>query len=71
MTAVMSFAEWRTRNPEPSLQALVERCGGYDRIPHAAWAAFDRERKAWLAELRSRHLEEFRATKRVSPFRWS
>ena len=57
MTA-MSFTEWRERNPEPSLQELVERHGGYDKITPEAWADFDCRRKAWLDELRYRHFEE-------------
>jgi hypothetical protein len=28
-----TFAEWLADHPEPSLQELVERYGGYSRVP--------------------------------------
>jgi hypothetical protein len=37
-----TFAEWLAAHPEPSLQELVERYGGYSRVPPEAWAEFDR-----------------------------
>jgi hypothetical protein len=37
-----SFEEWLKDHPEPSLAELVERYGGYSRIPPDAWADVDR-----------------------------
>ena len=52
-----TFAEWLTDNPEPSLQALVERWGGYSRVPPEAWTAFDRSMQRWRTAYKQRHEE--------------
>ena len=48
------FAAWLRRNPPPDLQVLVERFGGYDKIPSEAWAEFDRAMAAWHERRRTR-----------------
>ena len=50
-----TFAEWLADHPEPSLQQLVERYGGYSRVPAKAWADFDRRMEAWRDAYRRRH----------------
>ena len=37
-----------------SLQDLVERYGGYSRVPPEAWAAFDRRMQRWREEYKQR-----------------
>lgn len=32
----------------PSLQTLVEHCGGYDKITPEAWAWYEREKRLYL-----------------------
>jgi len=41
------FAEWLETNPEPSLQALVERFGSYNKITKEGWDQFDRQMEDW------------------------
>jgi hypothetical protein len=53
-----TFAEWLAENPEPSLTELVERFGGYARIPTAAWIDFDRRMERWQYAYQRRHREE-------------
>ncbi len=48
------FAQWLKANPAPDLQALVERFGGYARVPPEAWAEFDRAKERWEAERKAR-----------------
>jgi hypothetical protein len=50
-TDVMSpdFAEWLKRNAEPDLHDLVQRYGGYRRVPADAWAQFDLDIADWQA----------------------
>jgi hypothetical protein len=50
-----SFEEWLKDHPEPSLAELVERYGGYSRIPPEAWADFDRRMAEWKEAYRRRH----------------
>jgi hypothetical protein len=42
-----AFAEWLRRNPEPDLQELVERYGGFSKVPVEAWQEFDRRIFNW------------------------
>jgi hypothetical protein len=49
-----TFAEWLADHPEPSLQELVERYGGYSRVPPEAWAEFDRRMERWREEYKQR-----------------
>jgi hypothetical protein len=37
----------RNANPAPDLHALVERHGGYERIPPEAWAQHDQAMAEW------------------------
>jgi hypothetical protein len=32
---------------QPDLQALVHRCGGYDKIDAATWVAWDQANRQW------------------------
>jgi hypothetical protein len=50
-----TFAEWLADHPQPSQQELVERYGGYSRVPPEAWAAFDRRMQHWREEYKQRH----------------
>jgi hypothetical protein len=43
------FTEWLTRNPQPGQQDLVQRYGGYHRVPADAWAQFDLDIADWQA----------------------
>jgi hypothetical protein len=41
---------WQRRwqqDPAPDLHELIEKHGGYDRIPPEAWAQWDRLSEAW------------------------
>jgi hypothetical protein len=51
------FAEWLKQNPEPNLQELVERYGGFSRVPVEAWQKFDKRMDDWKRRYRQRHLE--------------
>jgi hypothetical protein len=53
-----TFAEWLAENPEPSLQELVERHGGYSRIRVEAWADFDRRMERWREAYKQQHKDE-------------
>jgi hypothetical protein len=53
-----TFAEWLEANPEPSLDELVERHGGYSRIPTSAWIDFDRRMERWREAYKQRHVDE-------------
>jgi len=46
------FADWLKRNPAPDLQELVQRYGGFSRVPVEAWAQFDRAKQQWEARRR-------------------
>ena len=50
-----TFADWLHDHPEPSLAELVERFGGYSRVPVEAWAEFDRRMTRWREAYRWRH----------------
>jgi hypothetical protein len=50
-----SFSDWLADNPEPSLAALVERHGGFSKVPAEAWLRFDRDMKRWQEAYRKRH----------------
>jgi hypothetical protein len=50
-----TFADWLRDHPEPSLAELVERFGGYSRVPVEAWAEFDRRMARWREAYRWRH----------------
>jgi hypothetical protein len=54
----MTFAEWLELNSVPTLAELIERHGGYAKIPANAWEVFDREMAWWHHRYRSRHLDE-------------
>ena len=43
------FTEWLTRNPHPALHDLVQRYGGYHRVPADAWTQFDLDIVDWQA----------------------
>jgi hypothetical protein len=49
-----SFEEFRKRDPPPDLQQLVERYGGYSRVPPEAWAKIDAAMAAWERRRRVR-----------------
>jgi hypothetical protein len=53
-----SFSEWLAANPEPDLQALVERWGGFSRVPVEQWLDFDRRMARWREAYRKRHEDE-------------
>jgi hypothetical protein len=53
-----SFSEWLRDHPEPSLQELVERWGGYSHVPVEAWAEFDRRMARWREACRKRHEDD-------------
>jgi hypothetical protein len=38
--------------PPASLQDLVEKFGGYDKITHEAWKKYDADLKVWQAQIR-------------------
>jgi hypothetical protein len=57
MTNDTNFAEWLEANPPPDLQALVNKFGGYGRIPGWAFTEFDRQMAEWR-ELRSARVGE-------------
>ena len=42
--------------PEPNLQDLVERYGGYSRVPPEAWADFDHRMERWREAYKQRHV---------------
>jgi hypothetical protein len=43
------FTVWLTCNPQPALHDLVQRYGGYQRVPADAWAQFDLDIADWQA----------------------
>ena len=43
------YTEWLKRSPAPDLQDLVQRYGGYHRVPADAWAQFDLDIADWQA----------------------
>jgi hypothetical protein len=49
------FGEWLKANPEPDLQQLIDRCGGYSRITAEAWAEYDRAVEDWQRRYRLRN----------------
>ena len=53
-----TLAEWLEANPEPSLAELVERHGGYSKVPVAAWIDFDRRMERWREAYKQRHMSE-------------
>jgi hypothetical protein len=52
-----TFTEWLAQNPEPSLAELVEKYGGYSRIPPDVWADYDRRMADWRERYKHRHTE--------------
>jgi hypothetical protein len=38
--------------PPPSLEDLVQKYGGWDRVPPEAWKKYEAERKAWQDRIR-------------------
>jgi hypothetical protein len=53
-----TFAEWLADHPEPSLQELIERYGGYARVPVDAWIDFDRRMQRWREVYKQRHVDQ-------------
>jgi hypothetical protein len=53
----MTFVEWLEQNPMPTLAELIERHGGYPKIPAEAWKTFDRAMVDWQFNYRNRHRE--------------
>jgi hypothetical protein len=51
------FAEWLKNNPEPSLAELVERWGGFSKVPVEAWKKFDRKMADWKLRYQQHHRE--------------
>jgi hypothetical protein len=49
-----SFGEWLREHPEPSLQELVQRHGGFSKVPPEVWHRFDAELRAWQEAYRKR-----------------
>jgi hypothetical protein len=58
LSKAQTFAEWLEANPEPSLQELVEKHGGYSRIPPDAWIDFDRRMERWREAYKQRHVDQ-------------
>lgn len=56
-----TYEEWLRDNPEPDLQALVLKHGGYGWVPLEAWREFDFAIAAWQVKRKLRHVEERRA----------
>jgi hypothetical protein len=61
------FAEWLEKNPEPSLQELVECYGGFSRVPVEAWQEFDRRMEDWKRRYLQRHLEGCVTERTIGP----
>jgi hypothetical protein len=49
------FGEWLKKNPEPSLQDLVAKHGGYSKITPQAWAEHDAMMDDWRQRYRLRN----------------
>ena len=49
------FGKWLDVNPEPSLQDLVAKFGGYDKITPQAWAEYDAMMDDWKRRYRLRN----------------
>jgi hypothetical protein len=47
MTDTRSFQDWLQDNPPPSLIELVERFGGYSRVPVEEWMLYDKAYREW------------------------
>ena len=52
-----TFSEWLADNPEPSVAELVERWGGYSKVPVEAWREFDHRMARWREAYRRRYEE--------------
>jgi hypothetical protein len=52
------LAAWLKKNPEPDVRELVEKFGGWSRVPVEAWREFDRQMADWKARYRRRHGSE-------------
>lgn len=52
----LDFATWLQANPPPSVQELVAKHGGYQRIPPDAWAEWDHRILQWEAARKDRLL---------------
>ena len=48
------FAAWCAENPPPSLQALIDKYGGYWDIPHEAWCAHLMAMRDWEGRRKDR-----------------
>jgi hypothetical protein len=49
------FGEWLEKNPEPTLNRLIERFGGYNNITAEAWDQNDEAMKDWMRRYRLRN----------------
>jgi hypothetical protein len=56
MTDPADWHTWLALNPPPSLQELVAKYGGYDKIPALEWERFDLARTQWESARRDRLL---------------
>jgi hypothetical protein len=54
-TPYETFSQWLADHPEPNVQDLVERYGGYSKVPIEAWADFDRRMAEWREAYKNRH----------------
>lgn len=48
---------WISRNPPPDLEGMVERWGGWDKIPDEAWRRFSEDMVRWQDARRDRWLK--------------
>jgi len=44
-----NFVDWVKDNPLPDLQELVQRYGGFSKVPVDAWNEFDQQKAGWEA----------------------
>ncbi|HEX3522783.1 MAG TPA: hypothetical protein VHT52_11935 [Stellaceae bacterium] len=47
MTDTRTFEDWVLDNPPPNLTELVERFGGFSRVPVEEWAKYDKAYRQW------------------------
>jgi hypothetical protein len=47
MTDTRTFEDWVQDNPPPNLMELVERFGGFARVPPEEWIIYDKAYREW------------------------
>lgn len=55
MTDTGTYTEWLTEHPPPDLMELVERFGGFSRVPVEEWAKYDHAYRSWNDERMRRY----------------